>query len=85
MKRKCCIFALKANPTGKTQNYRQHSEVKSEKPETRCLALPALLVGTASAVNSDSVYLWAFVAFLAAALGDFFGPFFYPITPSPSL
>jgi len=42
---------------------------------------PALLVGTASALYIDSVYLWAFVAFLGAALGFFFA-FLLPITPS---
>ncbi len=32
---------------------------------------PALLVRFASALHSDSVYLWAFIAFLEAALGVF--------------
>jgi len=45
---------------------------------------PALLVGTASALYIDSVYLWAFVAFLGAALGVF-RPFLYPIIRSRGL
>ena len=40
---------------------------------------PALLVGAASALHSDSVYLLAFVAFLGAALGVFLGLSFTPL------
>ena len=40
---------------------------------------PAFLVGTASALYSDSVYLWAFVAFLRAELGVFRGLSFTPL------
>ena len=40
---------------------------------------PALLVETASALYSDSVYLWAFVAFLGAALGVALGLSFTPL------